>query len=383
MNDDVLDYSLLLREKIDPPCLSLYQPTHRQHPDNDQDRIRFRNLVKTLEESLGKKYPNRALNTLLDPFRKLADDPQFWNHALDGLAVFAADNLFRVYRLQRPVAELAVVADSFHTKPLLRITQSADRYQILGLNRQTVSLYEGNRDQLDQVELQATIPTTIEDALGDTMESEKRAARSSFDASALGTMARHGKDMRQHAIDRDTERFFRIVDRAILENHSRPNGIPLFLAALPEHHNLFRRVSQNPYLATEAIDVHPDSISKDALQERAWEIMLPRYLERLAGLVNAFNDARSKGLGTDDLAEAAVAAIDARISTLLIEADRIIPGRIDAEARKISLDELDHPEVDDLLDDLGELVIRNGGEVIIVPAERMPTQTGIAATYRF
>jgi len=37
------------------------------------------------------------------------------------------------------------VADSFHTKPLLRVLQSADRYQILALNRHEAKLYEGNR----------------------------------------------------------------------------------------------------------------------------------------------------------------------------------------------------------------------------------------------
>lgn len=383
MDDNVLDYASLLREKNDPPCLSLYQPTHRHFPDNQQDQIRFRNLVKQLEDSLRQAYPNRAVKPLLEPFQRLADDSRFWNHTLDGLAVLASSDLFRVYRLQRPVAEFAVVADSFHTKPLMRIVQSADRYQILGLNRQEARLYEGNRDALDQIELPANIPTNLEDALSEDPAGEKRAARSSFNADAFGATTRHGKDMHQHAIDRDTERFFRIVDRAILENYSRPNGIPLFLAALPEHHNLFRRISQNPYLASEAIDVHPDSISIEELQKRTWDIMLPRYLERLAGLVNAFKEARSKGLGTDDLDEAAAAAIGGRIATLLIEADRIIPGRIDTETGSISRDDLDNPEVDDLLDDLGELVIRTGGEVIIVPQERMPSQTGIAATYRF
>ncbi|MGB7988737.1 MAG: hypothetical protein WCF44_05040, partial [Candidatus Methylophosphatis roskildensis] len=34
-----------------------------------------------------------------------------------------------------------------------------------------------------------------------------------------------------------------------------------------------------------------------------------------------------------------------------------------------------HPDVDDVLDDLGEIVLRKGAEVIIVPAERMPTNT--------
>ncbi len=36
-----------------------------------------------------------------------------------------------------------------------------------------------------------------------------------------------------------------------------------------------------------------------------------------------------------------------------------------------------------MLDDLGALALKMGGEVIIVPAERMPTQTGIAAIYRY
>ncbi|MFP5405867.1 MAG: dihydropteroate synthase, partial [Gammaproteobacteria bacterium] len=40
------DYPGLLLEQREGPCLSLYQPTHRSFPDNQQDPIRFRNLVK-------------------------------------------------------------------------------------------------------------------------------------------------------------------------------------------------------------------------------------------------------------------------------------------------------------------------------------------------
>jgi len=45
-------------------------------------------------------------------------------------------------------------------------------------------------------------------------------------------------------------------------------------------------------------------------------------------------------------------------------------------------DPIDSPEVDDLIDDVMEAVLRTGGEVIVVPAERMPTDTGLAATFR-
>ncbi|MDZ7622820.1 MAG: hypothetical protein U5J96_00005, partial [Ignavibacteriaceae bacterium] len=38
------------------PCLSLYMTTHRSHPENLQNPIRFQNLVKQLEESLLEQY---------------------------------------------------------------------------------------------------------------------------------------------------------------------------------------------------------------------------------------------------------------------------------------------------------------------------------------
>lgn len=114
------DPAVLLAERA-APCLSLYQPTHRQHPDKAQDPVRFRNLVKQLAAALRAQYPAHDVPALLRPFEALAEDRACWNHDGDGLAVLGAPDFFRVYRLQRPVAELAVVANSFHAKPLLRI----------------------------------------------------------------------------------------------------------------------------------------------------------------------------------------------------------------------------------------------------------------------
>lgn len=376
------DYPAGLLKAHEPPCLSLYQPTHRHHPENQQDPIRFRNLVKTMEESLRQKYPTREIQPLLEPFQALADNHDFWNHTLDGLAVLGAPDMFRVYRLQRPVAELVIVADSFHTKPLMRVFQSAGRYQVLGLNRREIKLFEGNRDALDEIEPDPGVPRTITEALGEEL-TKPHLTVSTYGSGPTGPAMHHGQGAKKDEVDLDTERFFRAVDRAVMEHHSRPLGLPLLLAALPEHHNLFHQVSHNPFLMTEGIDIHPDALPIDALRDRAWRVVEPHYLARLAGLVEQFGVARSKRLGADELAQVAEATVVGRVATLLIEADRQIPGRVDAATGRIEFDDLAHPEVDDLLDDLGELVLKMGGEVVVVPAERMPTQTGAAAIYRF
>ena len=380
MNSLTHDYPAVLLRNDETPCLSLYQPTHRQHPDNVQDPIRFRNLVKEMAESLRQKYPKREMASLLEPFEALADNKAFWNHTADGLAVLGAPGMFRAYRLHRPVAELVVVADSFHTKPLMRITQSADHYQILGLSRNSFKLFEGNRDSLLEVQPLGHAAQTADDMLSKDDDSREGAHRA---YGPTGDAAWHGTDVKQAAGNRDTEQFFRAVDQAVMQRHSQPGGMGLILAALPEHHSLFRSVSKNPMLLNEALDVNPDAMSLDALRERAWQLIQPYYLARLAGLVDAYGAATGKALGSDALGDIAKAAVAGRVATLLIEADRIIPGNINAATGKVTAGQLDDPQMDDLLDDLGELVLKAGGEVVMVPAERMPTTTGTAAIYRF
>jgi hypothetical protein len=284
--------------------------------------------------------------------------------------------------LQRPVVEFAVVADSFHIKPLLRILQSADRYQVLGLNRQKIKLFEGNRDAFDEIELAPGVPATITEALGDEL-TEPHQTVASYGMGAGGPAMRHGHGSKKDDLDKDSEKFFRAVDRAVLQHHSRPSRLPLILAALPEYHHLFRQVSQNPFLLTESIEGDPEALPIDGLRERAWRVVEPRYLARLAGLTEEFGAAKAKGLGADEPPLVAEAALAGRVGTLLIEADRHIAGRIDYGSGRIEPGDLSHPEVDDVLDDLGELVLKKGGQIVIVPTERMPTRTGVAAIYRY
>ena len=366
-----------------PPCLSLYQPTHRRYPENQQDPIRFRNLVKELEGSLRQKYPAIETRILLEPFEALAHEHPFWNYTLDGLAVLGGPSLFRVFLLQRPVAQLAVAADNFHIKPLRRFLQSVDRYQVIGLSLHKIRLFEGNRDALDEIDPDPGVPRTITEALGNELTDPHQTVASYGGVGGTSTPMHHGHGGKKDDADIDAERFFRVIDRAVIERHSRPSGLPLLLAALPEHHHLFHRVSRNPLLMAEGVTINPDALPNDELRERAWQVVEPQYQARLAILADEFAAAKSKGLGSDDLAQVSQAAAAGRVATLLIESDRQIAGRLDGATGRVELTELSHPQVDDLLDDLGELVEKMGGGVLVIPAEQMPTRTGLAATYRY
>lgn len=363
----------------EPPCLSLYQPTHRSHPANAQDRIRFGNLIKKLEESLGQQYPKRDASSLLEPFHQLHGDSRFWNYSTEGLAVLARPGLFRVYRLVRPVQELAVVADSFHIKPLLRMVQSADDYQILAVSREHASLYQGNRDGLVEVDLPEEFPSTLE-AVVDLDAKKPQPIRTHGVRTPGG---RHGTSSRADLAQTDTELFFRAVDRAVLEGFSRSQRLPLVLLSLPENQGHFRQLSHNPWLMEQGIDASPNAVDLDELRKRAWQVVEPQYLERLRGLTDMFGAARPRGMADADLMLIGRSALSGRVATLLIEADREVAGRIDPITGAVEFGDLANPEVDDVLDDLAEQVLATGGQVVIVPSERMPVTTGAAAIYRF
>jgi len=365
-----------------PPCLSLYQPTHRNHPDNQQDVLHFRRGIESLESSLKQHHSAQVTHALLAPFHALATNADFWNHTLDGLAVLGGAGLFRVFVLPRSMAELAVVADSFHTKPLRRILQSANRYHVLGLSRHEIRLFEGDRDHIGEVALAPEVLHIVDEVLSQDHTEPHSTVASYAGVGGASSPMHHGHGAKSDEINKDSERFFRAVDRAIVEHYSKPSGLPLILAALPEHHHLFQRVSHNPLLLESGIDASPDALSLDQLRQRAWQTLEPQHLAQQAQWAEEFGSARAKGLGSDNLAEVAKAAAEGRVSRLLIEAERQIGASLENGSGSITLADLENPQVDDLLDDLGELVEKMGGQVVVLPVDRMPCRTGLAAIYR-
>jgi hypothetical protein len=279
-----------------------------------------------------------------------------------------------------------VVNDHLYLKPLVRIFQSEDTYQILALDREAIRLFQGNRYVLDEIVLAPSVPRTIEEALGPEVGVQGVQSKGDFGKSPVrpgapsGAMFHgHGGKMEEPRLD--IERFFRAIDRAITDAHSKPSTLPLLLAALPEYHGIFRQVSHNPYLLEEGIQANALAMDSNELREQAWRLMEPRYHARLQQLLDVYHAAQARGLATDDLTHALEFATDGRVGTLLVEADRRISGHVDGRMPRFAT--ADEPGAGDILDDLAERVLKTGGQVIAVPKGSMPTATGLAAVFRY
>jgi hypothetical protein len=127
------------------PCISLYQQTHRTYPGIQEDQIRFKNLLREAEEKLGNTLKRRQYLPLLDKIESIArDGREFWMHQLDGMAIFCCPDFFLPLSTQLAIEDSVTVNATFRTKPLVRILQTAGRYQVLCFESHNIHLFEGN-----------------------------------------------------------------------------------------------------------------------------------------------------------------------------------------------------------------------------------------------
>lgn len=385
------DLSELLKLQ-DSLFLSLYMPMARSFPDQEQNRIRYRNLLRQLREQLGSGNNSSADPALLEPFDALLHDDDLWSQPRDGLAVIGGEGLFKVFSLHQTVEESVRIDQQPYLKPLLRVSQSAGTYQVLCVTRDAVRLFQGDQHVLDEVDLHDDVPRNLEQALGTELTDKNQTGNPhgfSRAADRTSGAARHeaGGGGKQDEIDIDRERYFRAIDKAVVEHHTR-SGLALILAALPRNQAAYRAISHHPHLLAEGIAHDPGLLDAAALRQYAGEIITRRHNARLDGILERYGAAQGRSLASNDIAEIGEAVFAGRVSVLMVESGRNLPGMVDVQSGAVQLYEAPGESEPastgaDVLDQLIPRAVQNGAEVVVLPPGLLPGENGAAAIFRF
>ncbi|MBI2856969.1 MAG: hypothetical protein HYX95_01495 [Chloroflexi bacterium] len=368
-----------LAESRTPPCVSIYLPTQRVRPGNEEDSLRYKNLLRGVEGQLHAHLPKRQVEALVEQARSLWDR-EVATHPKDGLAVFVSPTLADRYQLPITPPTSALVADTFYTRPLLPLLLDDVVYYLLTISQGRVALYEGAHEALDEVHV-PNLPANLTEALGKQVTARQVGSHSP--QGRQGPAMFHGQGGAKDEEDIDLPRFFRAVDTPVAEHVNRSN-IPVILCALAEHQTTYRRGSKMNNLLPRGIEREPQNTPVRTLMEEARKVIDSRREERLRHKLEAYHAGVGAGYCPTDLADIASAAVQGKVLDLFIEEGRRVPGRVDQATGEVrTLSEQQGPVTPDVLDDLSEMVFRQNGQVWLAPAERMPSATGAAAILRF
>ncbi|HEX6417676.1 MAG TPA: hypothetical protein VFZ77_04240 [Acidimicrobiales bacterium] len=377
---DLITDALLdeLAQARGPGCVSLFMPTHRAGPDTRQDPIRFRNLLGAAGDLLAGQegMGDGEVDELLAPARALLDDTGFWQHQADGLALFVAPGWMRTVRVPLGLAEHVDVGERFALRPLLPLLTGDGHFFVLALSQNQVRLYEGTRFTLAELD-RGGIPASMAEALA---FEDPEAQLQLHTSGPSGMFHGHGEggEVEKEAL----ERYFRAVDRALLDRLGAQRSAPLVLAAVGYYLPIYAAASDRPALADRVVEGNPENRAPTELHAAAWEIVAPGFAAARDEAEAAYGQAGGAGLASSDLPTVVAAARERRIDTLFVAGTAPVWGRVGG-GPPASVEVHDERRMgdEDLVDRVAVETLLAGGAVFT--CDEVPSRDGAPAAARF
>jgi hypothetical protein len=372
-----------LAEATSDYCISMFMPTHRTGKETEQDPIRFRNLLRKIENSLLDKGIRRPdVVEIIKPAENFLQQAGVWQHMSDGLALFFSANSFETFRLPLKFDELVVITQSYHLKPLLPFFARDGHFYILALSQNQIKLLEATRHTVDEINIEKSLPN-----LAEAMQFERFYKDVQFHT---GTSANQGGGSAAmfHGHDPSDDdkkrllRWFHKVDE-LLSTSLTGEQSPLVLAGVDYLFPIYKEVNSYLYLVEDGISGNPEELSAMELHEKAWPIIRPIFSMIEEEAKEKYYELKEKGLTSNAIDQVVPAALHGRVETLFVAVGEQIWGRHNSDNLTIQVHQEHQPEDEDLLNLAAIQTFLNGGTVYAVETETVPDGNPVAAILRY
>ena len=368
-------------------CLSLYMPTHRVGREQQQDPIRFKNLIVGAREKLleyGLRRPE--VQELLRPAESLLTNGGFWQHQSDGLAVFLSPGYSQTYRLPSRFDELLVIGNNFHIKPLLPLLSKDAQFYVLAISMNEIRLFLGTKESIDQVELEG-VPTNMQEALW--MNDPEKHVGFHTSASSPGRAGMRRATFHGHGAKPDTDkvdilRYFQYFDHG-LNDLLEDKTIPMVLAGVDYLLPMYHEANSYAGLLDEGLEGNPEDVPERDLHKYAWELVEPRFKEDQKQAIRRFEQlhGQKSELVSTDWEAIVRAAHFGRVDTLFVSPGLQLWGSFDASKDTLEHHQEFQPGDRDLFDLAAVNTLLKGGTVYALDPDKMPEKAQLAAIYRY
>lgn len=278
-------------------------------------------------------------NKFFEPLNALLVDGRIFKQMKGNIGVFRHKDFFRVLNVPVPVEPLCQVATSFHVKPLLRWLQVDQEFLLLGIESGAAHLYLGSQDSIKLID------TVL------FSESIKNKDHETF-----GWLS----DWLLQLTKMTKPKLFIAGDKSLVKT----------VTGCLKYKNTVKTPAANFFNKTDVNDIC-FGIRKVLRAES--KVMIEKALME-------FRFAEEDHRAQKNIFQIAKAVVRGRVRKLIVSDELSILGKIDRKSGGLAIHpfDLDH-EDDDILDDLAQMVLSQGGEVIVASRDEIPKGRPILA----
>lgn len=398
-----------LYEAAEPPYVSIYLPVHHDTRAGGRtwwDEIAYKDAVKLAMADLGRDYAREQYKGIAARLDYLEHHPNYftWENTQGTIAFLVSNTDVYVYMLSIQTDKpLVVVGDEYYIKPLVRRYEHDLHYYVLMLSNDRFGFVEGSKDSLRRLPMPVIdengIPHQVEADFSEPFaNSEEKADDPHAEAGALdyatleGHMsAYHGWLSSNEVKQEEGEKFFRYVNWAVSNSFKLHDPTPVIIAGLPKQQSEFRRICTIHDVVEQGIEKDPAGLDYPTLLADAVGIMEGLRDQRLSQMKERFDYEESKGKASADPVSVAQAVFDKKVAVLMVARGKSLPGSYDSADGSVRFDadpdvaddKLYDTAAPDVADSLAQAVLKQGGEVVVLPPDQMPAESSVAAIYRY
>jgi hypothetical protein len=352
-------------------------PTHKSGEESKQDPIRFKNLINEAAGRLEEKGMKEAeVSAFLKQAKELLDQPIFWSHTDNGLAVFIGEDGFEYFRLPYDLDSMVYVNDHFLITPLLPMMSLDGTFCVLSVSRQNAKLLRCTRSEVEDITPQ-NVSTSVEDYL--EVEPEKQLQ---FHSGVKGQSAMfYGHNANEEDKMIVVEQFMREFEKGVTPIMNERND-PMVLVGLKENISLYKKVNNYRRVLEDAVLYNPDELQESELRDKGWDIIKKHFLKDMYRSLDQFSEKVQERV-SNNLSEIAESTVMGRTDTIFISKGEKKWGIYDEENHTVQYSSTPGSDDVELLNWLSINGFKNGSKVYILSKDEMPMHSMVAAQYRF
>ncbi|RAJ05126.1 hypothetical protein LX64_02280 [Chitinophaga skermanii] len=338
------------------PAVTILFPTHRTHPENKQDAIQLKNIVKTATERLYAQYDKREVWPVIENI-EVAEKDINHEYNLDTLIIYASPHFSSVVKLSvEGIAPRVIVSDTFDVRPILKAIQQTEHYYIITISSQKIRLIE---------------------AFNDKIVHEVKDKEFPFDNTQYYTTD-HARTIQSGVTDNLLKEFFNVADKKF-KSYYHNNPLPVVIMGDVRNLPHYKEEMDIKGLIIGEVEGGYDNTDAKELPALAYPHILEYMQTKQAEYLLAIENGQRAQKVFDDLNDIYRAANSGSGDTLYIERDFIQLGKIENGIITLS----GHEEDEDVTLKIIEAVLKHDGQVVFMDSGSLATYNGIALVTRF